>query len=116
MLGSPDALRTLLRLNAPQALLYAISTFPPLESMVLKAALTRALRAIAAATADIVGPSQWGLATSVSDLRAEAKAALDYLFQVRTLLSYFNFSSQFLCDSQRSWMYTFLSSWISRPK
>lgn len=86
VLGSPDALRTLLRLNTPQALLYAISTFPTTESATLKAALTRALRAVAAAIADVVGPSQWGLATSVSDLRAEAKAGLDYLFQVRTLL------------------------------
>lgn len=86
VLGSPDALRTLLRLNTPQALLYAISTFPPSESAALKAALARALRAVAAAIADVVGPSQWGLATSVSDLRAEAKAALDYLFQVRTFL------------------------------
>ena len=80
--GSPDALRTLLRLNAPQALLYAISTFQPSDSTVLKAALTRALRALAAAVADVVGPSQWGLASSVSDLRPEAKVALDDLFQV----------------------------------
>ncbi|PIL24324.1 hypothetical protein GSI_14077 [Ganoderma sinense ZZ0214-1] len=83
--GSPDALRTLLRLNTPQALLYAISTFPPSESATLKAALARALRAVAAAIADVVGPSQWGLATSVSDVRAEAKAALDYLFQSEVL-------------------------------
>ncbi|KAM5532328.1 hypothetical protein V8D89_014007 [Ganoderma adspersum] len=83
--GSPDALQTLLRLNTPQALLYAISTFPTSESAALKAALARALRAVAAAIADVVGPSQWGLATSVSDLRAEAKAALDYLFQPEAL-------------------------------
>ncbi|RPD80440.1 ARM repeat-containing protein [Lentinus tigrinus ALCF2SS1-7] len=79
--GSPDALRMLLRLNASQALLYAVSTFKPSDSVPLKAALTRALRALAAAIADTVGPSQWGLSPTVSDLRPEAKAALDNLFQ-----------------------------------
>ncbi|TFK94820.1 ARM repeat-containing protein [Polyporus arcularius HHB13444] len=79
--GSLDALRTLLRLNASQALLYAVSTFQPTDSVSLKAAITRALRAIATAIADAVGPSQWGLSPSVSDIRPEAKAALDYVFQ-----------------------------------
>ncbi|TBU35602.1 ARM repeat-containing protein [Dichomitus squalens] len=83
--GSPDALRTLLRLNAPRALLYAISTLQPKDSVALKAALARALRALAIAVADAVGPSQWGLASSVSDLRVEAKVALDYLFQPEVL-------------------------------
>lgn len=80
--GSLDALKTLLRLDALQALLYAVSTFQPSDRPVLKAALTRALRALAAAIADAVGPSQWGLSPTVSDVRAEAKVALDYLFQV----------------------------------
>ncbi|KAI0723864.1 ARM repeat-containing protein [Cerioporus squamosus] len=83
--GSPDALRTLLRLNASQALLYAVSTFQPTDSIPLKAAITRALRALAAAIADTVGPSQWGLSPAVSDLRPEAKAALDYFFQPEIL-------------------------------
>ena len=80
--GSPDALRTLLRLNAAQPLLYAISTFQPSDPDALKAALARALRALSAAVAETVGPSQWGLASHSSDLRREAKAALDYAFQV----------------------------------
>ena len=84
--GSPDALRTLLRLNAAQPLLYAISTFQPSDPDALKAALARALRALSAAGAETVGPSQWGLSSHSSDLRREAKAALDYLFQVRIAL------------------------------
>ncbi|KAI0362524.1 ARM repeat-containing protein [Trametes cingulata] len=83
--GSPEALRTLLRLDALRALLYAVSTFQPSDKPALRAALTRALRALAAAIADAVGPSQWGLSAGVPDVRPEAKVALDYLFQVEVL-------------------------------
>lgn len=81
--GSSDALRTLLRYNAHQAFLYAISVFQPAESPRLKAAFARALRALAVAVADAVGPSQWGLRNDAPpDVRNEARMALDYLFQV----------------------------------
>ncbi|KAI0822769.1 ARM repeat-containing protein [Trametes gibbosa] len=83
--GSCDALGTLLRLAALQTLVYAVSTFQPSDPPVLRAALTRALRALAAAIADAVGPSQWGLAPTVSDVRADAKIALDFLFQPEVL-------------------------------
>ncbi|KAI0807797.1 ARM repeat-containing protein [Fomes fomentarius] len=83
--GSPDALRTLLRLNACQALLYAVSTFQPSDSAPLKAAITRGLRTLASAIADCVGPSQWGISPDVSDLRSEATVALEYLFQPEVL-------------------------------
>ncbi|KAI8989797.1 ARM repeat-containing protein [Trametes punicea] len=83
--GSLEALRTLLRLDALQALLYAISTLRLSDQPALKAALTRSLRALAAAIADAVGPSQWGLSPTVSDVRPEAKVALDYLFQPEVL-------------------------------
>ncbi|KAI0748470.1 ARM repeat-containing protein [Daedaleopsis nitida] len=83
--GSPDALRTLLRLNASHALLYAVSTFQPSDSASLRAAITRALRALAAAIAEAVGPSLWGLSATVSDLRPEAKGALEYFFQPEVL-------------------------------
>ncbi|KAH9945789.1 ARM repeat-containing protein [Epithele typhae] len=83
--GSPDAFRTLLRVNALQALLYAVSAFGPSDSAALRGALARALRALSCAIADVVGPSQWGIAPSVSDMRAEAKAAVDYLFQPEVL-------------------------------
>lgn len=82
--GSSDALRTLLRCNAHQAFLYAISLFRPTEPPKLKAAFARALRVLASTIAEEVGPSQWGLRTS-SEIRVEAKAALDYLFQTDIL-------------------------------
>ena len=80
--GSSDALRTLLRVNAHQAFLYAIANFQPSESTSLRAAFARALRALSVAIADVVGPSQWGLRTDSADLRNEAKVALDHMFQV----------------------------------
>ncbi|KAI0672837.1 ARM repeat-containing protein [Trametes maxima] len=83
--GSLEALRTLLRLEALQALLYAISTSPPSDPSDLKAALARALRALASAIADAVGPSQWGLSPTISGVRSEAKVALEYLFQLEVL-------------------------------
>ncbi|KAH9930763.1 ARM repeat-containing protein [Fomitopsis serialis] len=84
--GSSDALRTLLRFNAHQAFLYAISVFQPTEPPRLKAAFARALRALAVAIADAVGPSQWGLRNDAPvDVRNEARMALDYLFQVDIL-------------------------------
>lgn len=83
--GSSDALRSLLRYNAHQAFLYAISVFQETESARMKAAFARALRALAVAIADAVGPSQWGLRNDAPiDVRNEAKMALDYLFQVST--------------------------------
>jgi hypothetical protein len=84
-LGSPQALRSLLHANAHQAFLYAISRFDPSEPTATKAAFARALRAIAAACAELVGPSQWGLRDDSSPVREEAKLALDYFFQVIAL-------------------------------
>ena len=83
LLGSPDALRGLLHANAHQAFLYAISRFGPSEPVPTKAAFARALRAIAAACAELVGPSQWGLGNESSPVRDDAKLALEYFFQVR---------------------------------
>ena len=87
MLGSPEALHSLLCANAHQAILFAISQFNASESVGLKAAFTRALRALAAAAAEIVGPSQWGLHDDDSSMRDEAKVTLEYFFQVRPLVS-----------------------------
>ena len=85
LLGSPQALRSLLHANAHQAFLYAISRFDPSEPTATKAAFARALRAIATACAELVGPSQWGIRDDSSPVREEAKLALDYFFQVITL-------------------------------
>jgi hypothetical protein len=82
LLGSPEALRSLLHANAHQAFLYAISRFDPSEPTAIKAAFARALRAIAVACAELVGPSQWGLRDDSSPVREDAKLALDYFFQV----------------------------------
>jgi len=82
LLGSPEALRSILHANAHQAFLYAISRFGPSESTATKAAFARALRAIAAACAELVGPSQWGLKDDSSPVREDAKLALEYFFQV----------------------------------
>jgi len=83
--GSPEALRSILHANAHRAFLYAISRFGPAESPTTKAAFARALRAIAAACAELVGPSQWGLRDDSSPVREDAKHALEYFFQVITL-------------------------------
>jgi hypothetical protein len=84
LIGSQEALQSLLRTDALQALLYAISNFQPTDSTTLKAAFARALRALTVAISETVGPSQWGLRPDTSDVQYEAKAAQSYLFQVRT--------------------------------
>jgi hypothetical protein len=82
-LGSEEALSTLLRANTHHAILYAISHFTKADSPLLRAAFSRALRALAASIADIVGPSLWGLKQDNSIVRNDAQQALQYFFQVR---------------------------------
>jgi hypothetical protein len=82
-LGSEEALGTLLRANAHHAILYAISHFTKADPPLLRAAFSRALRALAASIADVVGPSLWGLKQDNSIVRNEAQQALQYFFQVR---------------------------------
>ena len=80
--GASDALGSLLSASTHSALLYAISQLQPTDAPTLKAALTRTLRAIAVAIADTVGPSLGGLQTHPSEIRDEANAALNNLFEV----------------------------------
>jgi hypothetical protein len=82
-LGSEEALSTLLRANTHHAILYAISNFTKADPPLLRAAFSRALRALAASIADIVGPSLWGLKQDNSIVRNDAQQALQYFFQVR---------------------------------
>jgi armadillo repeat-containing protein 8 len=82
--GSEEAVHSLLQADALRSFLYAISRISPSDTASLKYALARGLRALTSAIADIVGPSQWGLGGDVSDMRSEAKEALDYIFQVRS--------------------------------
>ena len=80
--GSEDALGTLLRADAMRSLLLAINKLTPIDPPLLKAAFARALRTLTSSLSEVVGPSQWGLAADSSTVRDEAKAALDYLFEV----------------------------------
>lgn len=82
-----EGLASLLRANAHQAFLYALSNFTPSESVAFKAAFARGLRVLAVAFAECVGPSQWGLKLESSQVRHEAKFALETLFKVSPVLA-----------------------------
>ena len=81
-IGSAEGLRTLIRVNAPDAFLYAIAKVQPTEPPALKAAIVRAFKEIAISLAETVGPPQWGIETKNFDPRNDAKITLDYIFQV----------------------------------
>ncbi|KAI0683713.1 armadillo-type protein [Cytidiella melzeri] len=83
--GSVDALRSLLKSNALQALLIAISRSHPSEPVAMRAALARALKTLATAVADVIGPSQWGLQTDNPEARKEARSVSESLFQTDAL-------------------------------
>ncbi|EGN95883.1 hypothetical protein SERLA73DRAFT_162574 [Serpula lacrymans var. lacrymans S7.3] len=83
--GSDDALRSLLQASALHALLFALSTLKPYDPIALQTALLRALRTMSTAVAEVVGPSQLGLCSYSSDTRDEAKAVLDFLFELENL-------------------------------
>ncbi|KAF8638143.1 hypothetical protein AX17_002416 [Amanita inopinata Kibby_2008] len=91
--GSAQAISTLIRAGAPQAILYAISRFGPTDTTPLRVAFARALRAITVSIADVVGPSQWGLSPDYSNtiVRTEAKQALDLIFHTDSLDIYLPF-------------------------
>ena len=82
-LGSEEALCTLLRANTHRAIFYAISHFTKADPPLLRAAFSRALRALAASIAFVVGPSLWCLKQDSSIVRIEADEALEYFFRVR---------------------------------
>jgi hypothetical protein len=82
-----EGLASLLRTNAHQAFLFALSNFTPEESITFKAAFARGLRVLAVAFAECVGPSQWGLKPESSKVRHEAKFALETLFKVSHFLT-----------------------------
>lgn len=85
--GSPQALSTLLAAGAHHAILYAISRLEPTDSLLLRAAFARALRAVTVSIADVVGPSQWGLSPDYSNdlVQNDAKRALDVIFHTDSL-------------------------------
>ncbi|KAF9472293.1 ARM repeat-containing protein [Pholiota conissans] len=94
--ASDAALLVLLRAQAPRALLYALSRLPSSDQGTshaqLRAALARALRALAAATADVVGPPLWGLLKQPSrDLLEEARSSIDVFVSMEALDVYLPF-------------------------
>ncbi|KAJ3526622.1 hypothetical protein NM688_g8238 [Phlebia brevispora] len=83
--GSPDALKGLLNANAHRAFLFAIANFQSADPVALRTAFARAVRALASAIADAVGPTQGGLQIHPSDARDEATVALNNLFELDAL-------------------------------
>lgn len=81
-LGPPDALGSLLVHRAHHALLYALAHSNPSDPLALQSALARALRMLACATADVAWPGRWGLRPELHACKLEARAALDYFFEV----------------------------------
>ena len=71
-----------------------------MESIAFKAAFTRGLRVLAVAFAECVGPSQWGLKPESSQVRHEAKFALETLFKVSFILT-----TSFISSVYRSVIY-----------
>ncbi|KAF8166402.1 hypothetical protein BJ912DRAFT_1067938 [Pholiota molesta] len=88
--ASDAALLALLCAQAPRALLYALSRLPPPDRAPghapLRAALARALRALAAGTADVVGPALWGLLKQPArELLDEARRSADVVVSTEAL-------------------------------
>ncbi|KAF6760995.1 hypothetical protein DFP72DRAFT_1042425 [Ephemerocybe angulata] len=79
--GSESALETLLRLQTPRILIFALSQFTPTDPLPLRSAYARALRAIVASVAEIVGPSEYGLRPETTGpMQIETKEALGLIF------------------------------------
>ncbi|KAI0077112.1 ARM repeat-containing protein [Panus rudis PR-1116 ss-1] len=83
--GSSEALKSLLSLNAHQAFLHALHNLQPTDKPSLKAALARGLKALSGAYAEVVGPSLWGIKEHSSDVREDARNALDQIFEPHNL-------------------------------
>ena len=80
--GVQEGLGSLLRANAHQGFSCALSNLTPEASIALKTAFARGFRVLAVAFAECVGPSRWGLKPESSQVRHEAKVALETLFEV----------------------------------
>lgn len=84
--GSEAALASLLRANALQAIVYALSSTQALLIISFRSALARALRVLASAIIEVTGPTLAPIRTYSTQFRSEAKIALNYLFEVRCSL------------------------------
>ncbi|KAF8498328.1 ARM repeat-containing protein [Gautieria morchelliformis] len=83
--GSREALKSLLTARLHHVLIYSLSIIQPSDSDGLVSALTRALKAFSTALADIVGPPLWGLHVEHAELKPDAVAALEEIFQVSSM-------------------------------
>ncbi|KAI6043328.1 ARM repeat-containing protein [Pisolithus marmoratus] len=83
--GSETTLSSLLRANAHQEIVRALTNPHALNVPQLKAALARGLRVLASSMADVVGPSLGPMSTYTPEHRAEAKVALKFLFEYECL-------------------------------
>ncbi|KAI9574096.1 ARM repeat-containing protein [Boletus coccyginus] len=79
--GSEAALASLLRENALQAIIRALSSPQALANISLKSALARALRVLASAIIEVTGPTLGPIRIYSAQFRSEAKIALSYLFE-----------------------------------
>ncbi|KAI6124717.1 ARM repeat-containing protein [Pisolithus croceorrhizus] len=86
--GSEITLSSLLRTNAHQEVVRALANPHALEVPRLKAALARGLRVLASSMADVVGPSYGPIRAYTPEHRAEAKVALNFLFEYECLDAY----------------------------
>ncbi|KAG9308403.1 armadillo-type protein [Chiua virens] len=82
--GSEAALASLLRANVLQSLVRALSSWQVL-AISLKSALARALRVFASAIIEVTGPTLGPIRIYSAQFRAEAKIALNYLFEFDSL-------------------------------
>ncbi|KAJ2911318.1 hypothetical protein MD484_g9096, partial [Candolleomyces efflorescens] len=84
--GSEIALSALFKLNTSYVFVFALSKLFPEGSITLRAAYSRALRALVLCIADVVGPSEYGLRPETpASLRLDTKEALDGMFTVRRI-------------------------------
>lgn len=83
--GSEITLSSLLRANAHQEVVRALANPHVLDDHRLKAALARGLRVLANSMADVVGHSHGPIRAYTSEHLAEAKVALNFLFEYECL-------------------------------
>ncbi|KAJ1300856.1 hypothetical protein OPQ81_002495 [Rhizoctonia solani] len=84
--GPPEALVSVLDVQAPQALLTALKDERTQSTPRLTLALTRALRAVLSAAADTIGPGRWRfIRDPAHPARMEARLALEDMFSLEGL-------------------------------
>jgi len=83
--GSEEPLARLLQHDALPALIFALSRMNKSDPFSLRVAFVRALRAVVSASADIIGPSLWGLKKDSLVGKNEARSAIEGLFDLDSI-------------------------------